>query len=421
MDFQLKTKQRISSYKKIKEKEQRSPEKHQNNLKNSNQQDIPTFLEKTKQRLASHSTFSKKEKVIEKKKLKEKMIKLEDLKKKAIDEISKLPTKSFQPKEKFILDYGETSPLKDDDEQDPFDEIQIEETELLQESLKKDETLNDPLNEIKGPEFFESKDGKKTKLTQNKKKFETHSNQKENIDKNLNVANKNIKIFENNYVSEQPKKSTKSVGKYINNTKFLILEREIRQKEKEILEFEKCMKNQKEATGKNHPKNDEKLLGHLQEFEEEQRIFFQKIHDKIDRDLNDGNRFKMAFRGDDPENEDNFDHKEEKTKKIKDFLKSEKKGEPQSTKPSPFDHLMLVNEIIEKNQRKKEKEKDINEKNCVELDFLSLDDFEKDIYIFKNLYSKGNEGKQIIEENHIIESEMQNKLFDDDFLLKPWK
>ena len=124
------------------------------------------------------------------------MIKLEDLKKKAIDEISKLPTKSFQPKEKFILDYGETSPLKDDDEQDPFDEIQIEETELLQESLKKDETLNDPLNEIKGPEFFESKDGKKTKLTQNKKKFETHSNQKENIDKNLNVANKNIKIFE---------------------------------------------------------------------------------------------------------------------------------------------------------------------------------------------------------------------------------
>ena len=126
LDFQLKTKQRISSYKKLKEKEEKIAGKENKFVKKITNpeliQDIPAFLEKTRERLVASSAVTKIMKVEEKKKLKQKMRKLEEIKKKANENISKAPSKHFLPEKPFKL--GDAS-SEEEDKEDPFEEIQI--------------------------------------------------------------------------------------------------------------------------------------------------------------------------------------------------------------------------------------------------------------------------------------------------------
>ena len=126
LDFQLKTKQRISSYKKIKEKEEKIAGNENKFVKKNTTpeliQDIPAFLEKTKERLAASSAVTRIMKVEEKKKLKQKMRKLEEIKKKANENISNAPSRHFQPEKPFKL--GDVS-SSEEGKEDPFEEIQI--------------------------------------------------------------------------------------------------------------------------------------------------------------------------------------------------------------------------------------------------------------------------------------------------------
>ena len=231
----------------------------------------------------------------------------------------------------------------------------------------------------------------------------------DNMVKTINLGKKNVTI------DERVKENMKS-GKYMNNTQYLILEQEIRKKELEIQEFERKMKQETEKARKN-PKEEERLFESLQNFEEEQRIFFHRIHEKIEKDLDHGKKIRMEFN--EQKNSEDFDFMEDKTKKIKNFLKSGSVGENLG-QTSPFDHLHLINEIIEKNEIKKKKENE--KKNEFDLDYFSLDDFEKDIYDFKNLYSKrADENKPKPKNSDFIDLDVQKKLFDDEFLMKPWK
>ena len=231
----------------------------------------------------------------------------------------------------------------------------------------------------------------------------------DNMVKTINLGKKNVTI------DERVKENMKS-GKYMNNTQYLILEQEIRKKELEIQEFERKMKEETEIARKN-PKEEAKLFENLQNFEEEQRIFFHRIHEKIEKDMDHGKKFRMEFKG--QKSSEDFDFIQDKTKKIKNFLKSESVGE-NLRKPSPFDHLQLVNEIIEQKEIKKKKENE--KKKEFDLDYFSLDDFEKDIYDFKNLYSKRvDENKPKPKNSDFIDPDVQKKLFDDEFLMKPWK
>ena len=142
LDFQLKTKQRITSYKKIKEKEEKiAGNENKFVKKNTNPeliQDIPSFLEKTRERLAASSAFTRIVKVEEKKKLKQKMKKLEEIKKKANENISNAPFKQFQPEKPFKL--GDDS-SEEEDKEDPFEEIQIGKNPEMIENSKKEVKL----------------------------------------------------------------------------------------------------------------------------------------------------------------------------------------------------------------------------------------------------------------------------------------
>lgn len=135
LDFQLKTKQRISSYKKLREKEEKIAG-NENVKKTINPeliQDIPAFLEKTRERLAASSALTKIRKGEEKKKLKQKMKKLEEIKKKANENISKAPSKHFQPEKPFKL--GDES-SSEEGKDDPFEEIQIGKNHEMNENSK---------------------------------------------------------------------------------------------------------------------------------------------------------------------------------------------------------------------------------------------------------------------------------------------
>ena len=142
LDFQLKTKQRITSYKKIKEKEEKiAGNENKFVKKNTNPeliQDIPSFLEKTRERLAASSALTRIVKVEEKKKLKQKMKKLEEIKKKANENISNAPFKQFQPEKPFKL--GDDS-SEEEDKEDPFEEIQIGKNPEMIENSKKEVKL----------------------------------------------------------------------------------------------------------------------------------------------------------------------------------------------------------------------------------------------------------------------------------------
>ena len=195
--------------------------------------------------------------------------------------------------------------------------------------------------------------GKNTK-TQKKSHHKEKENRAENsnfkkIDnlvKTINLGKKNVTI------GERVKENMKS-GKYMNNTQYLILEQEIRKKELEIQEFERKMKEETEIARKN-PKEEAKLFESLQNFEEEQRIFVHRIHEKIEKDLDHGKKFRMDFKG--QKTSEDFDVMQDKSKKIKNFLKSE----TVENKPKP-----------------------------------------------KN--------------SDFIDPDVQKRLFDDEFLMKPWK
>lgn len=281
--------------------------------------------------------------------------------------------------------------------------------------------MDDPLKEIKDPEAENGKMEGKLGCSEEKTKTKKKSYHKEkenraenpyfkkidNIVKNINLGKKNVTI------NERVKENMKS-GKYMNNTQFLILEQEIRKKELEIQEFERKMKEEAEIARKN-PKEEAKLFENLQNFEEEQRMFIHRIHEKIEKDLDHGKKFRMEFKG--QKISEDFEDMQDKTKKIKKFLKSDTVGENLGH-PSPFDHLHLVNDIIEKNEVKKKKENE--SQNKFDLDYFNLDDFEKDIYDFKNLYSKRVEENKTKPKN-FIDPDVQKKIFDDEFLMKPWK
>ena len=127
LDFQLKTKQRITEFKQRK-KSEKKPEEPRNYKLDEKLQDIPSFLEKTLKRISDHDKTKQMKNDKKKKELKEKMKKLEDLKIKAQKEISKLSQKKFEPKQQFLLNTEE-----DPQAFNEIEEIDIENSDFDEE------------------------------------------------------------------------------------------------------------------------------------------------------------------------------------------------------------------------------------------------------------------------------------------------
>lgn len=135
LDFQIKTKQRIISFKKDNEKKSNSLEKKEKPYKSDNNLDIPEFLQKTKGRLAEHSKLTIKETMNRKNELNKKKETLEKLKLQAQKEISKIPQKKFDPKQKFNLNLEEITDFQKI-ENEIFNEIQPENFEIERLDMK---------------------------------------------------------------------------------------------------------------------------------------------------------------------------------------------------------------------------------------------------------------------------------------------
>lgn len=142
LDYQLEAKKRVAKYKKEQERAESQEKMKKNKEKKNNDQEIPSFLEKTKMRLAHYSRIALQKKIDQKEELKKRMEKLNELKFQAKKEIEKLPKKNFKPNQPFTLNFKTINELKQQEqeefimekenmdyngerEKDPFEQTQI--------------------------------------------------------------------------------------------------------------------------------------------------------------------------------------------------------------------------------------------------------------------------------------------------------
>lgn len=228
---------------------------------------------------------------------------------------------------------------------------------------------------------------------------------KSNIDKDIGVKIKE-KTLKKKLKEEKIMRETAADNK--KSAKLMILEQKIREKEKEISEYEEMMKIQL----KNEDLPAEIEIDHSMEemklYENQQKEFFSKIHNKLDEDLNN---FPSSFCNNKNSFVENNEFDEEKKKKIEKFLK--KSNSETKRKNPPLDHILFVNSVID---NKTMKNKDINLKSSLPKQeklgtLLDLENFENDIYMYKNLYSV-SKGKNYQRENTKFEVPVKLKQFE---------
>ena len=199
-------------------------------------------------------------------------------------------------------------------------------------------------------------------------------------------------------------------AKSLHNAKFIVLENEIKRKEKELADFEKLMR-EKNKEVQNNENNEGEEDENSENYKKKQRNFLQKINEKIHKDTNLLDSFEYEKFSE--ENEDHKFETKDKKKKINQFLHSSNKNV--KIPSSALDHLTFINDILENN--KENKGKSDNKKNKKSDNVFDLEIFENDIYMYKNLYSDQNE-----QQNNVSEREDDSSFEKDEYFLKnkPW-
>lgn len=231
------------------------------------------------------------------------------------------------------------------------------------------------------------------------------------INKEKKADSKNIKPNFNKK-SEKINKMTLS----ITNPDYALLEKQIRQKEKEIEEYEKYLHNHTETNDMS--KNKKNLFEDSKNNEKQtKKEFLKKINNKLMQDLPQFEFFGNQSQSDKSEKEadikeSNTFSEKERNKKIDFFLQSSKKNG--KIERSPLDHLLLVNNIIE---RKKDNLSEKPYKNQFSEDFFDFEDFENDIEMYKKLYSEKLE-KSIKKKDELEKSSFSSSSEDNYFTVK---